>query len=231
MASRSITSSASGHIDCITLSHALPKVFKGEENTEIIQRSCVWLKDLKFERGHRYLVSAESGTGKSSMCAFIYGTRTDYEGVIRFDNQDIRGYAARDWCSLRRRNIAYLPQDMRLFPELTVLENLQIKNRLTRTYTDARLMELLDMLGIADKASELGAHLSVGQMQRVAIIRALCQPMDFLLLDEPVSHLDQRNNRVVADVIDAVARQNGAAVIATSVGNHLSLDFDMKISL
>lgn len=228
---RPISSSALEHIDCITLNRTLPDVFIGEESTEIIQNSDVWLEELKFERGHRYLVSAESGTGKSSMCAFIYGTRIDYRGVIRFDARDIRGYSAYEWCRMRRHNIAYLPQDMRLFPELTVLENLQIKNRLTERYTEAQLVGFLEMLGIADKASILGAHLSVGQMQRVAIIRALCQPMDFLLLDEPVSHLDQRNNRVVADLIDAVTRENGAAVITTSVGNHLSLDFDRTILL
>lgn len=222
---------AEGNIECITLSRTLPRVFRGEENTDIIRGSQVWLEELTFERGHRYLVSAESGTGKSSMCAFIYGSRCDYEGTIAFDGRDVRGLAPEDWCRVRRDNIAYLPQDMRLFPELTVMENLQIKNRLTQTYTETQLMELLDALGIADKASELGGHLSIGQMQRVAIIRSLCQPMDFLLLDEPVSHLDQRNNRVVAQLIDNVARERGAAVIATSVGNHLSLEFDRTILL
>lgn len=219
------------HIERITLSRTLPKVFRGEESTEIISSSHVWLQELIFERGKRYLVSAESGTGKSSMCAFIYGSRDDYDGVIRFDERDVSGFSPVDWCVIRRHNIAYLPQDMRIFPELTVMENLQIKNRLTQCYTDSQLMELLDALGIADKASQLGGHLSIGQMQRVAIIRALCQPMDFLLLDEPVSHLDQRNNRIVAGLIDEVARKNGAAVIATSVGNHLSLDFDQTVLL
>lgn len=219
------------HIERITLTRALPQVFRGEETTEIISNSHVWLETLTFERGKRYLVSAESGTGKSSMCAFIYGSRGDYDGTIQFDGHDVRSLSPEDWCRVRRTNIAYLPQDMRLFPELTVMENLQIKNRLTDTFSQSRLLELLDALGIADKADELGGHLSIGQMQRVAIIRALCQPMDFLLLDEPVSHLDERNNRVVAALIDEVAASNGAAVIATSVGNHLLLDFDTTLLL
>lgn len=225
------SSQSFNHIERITLSRTLPQVFRGEEDTDIIHGSHVWLENLTFERGGRYLVSAESGTGKSSMCAYIYGSRCDYGGVITFDGRDVRGFTPEDWCRVRRSNIAYLPQDMRLFPELTVMENLQIKNRLTRTYTESQLMGFLDTLGIADKASEPGGHLSIGQMQRVAIIRALCQPMDFLLLDEPVSHLDKRNNKVVADLIDEVARENGAAVIATSVGNHLSIEFDRTILL
>lgn len=219
------------HIERITLTRALPQVFRGEETTDIISNSHVWLETLTFERGKRYLVSAESGTGKSSMCAFIYGSRGDYDGTIQFDGHDVRSLSPEDWCRVRRTNIAYLPQDMRLFPELTVMENLQIKNRLTDTFSQSRLLELLDALGIADKAAELGGHLSIGQMQRVAIIRALCQPMDFLLLDEPVSHLDERNNRVVAALIDEVAASNGSAVIATSVGNHLLLDFDTTLLL
>ncbi len=67
------------------------------------------------------------------------------------------------------------------------------------------------------------ALLSVGQQQRVAIIRALCQPFDFLLIDEPVSHLDARNNTIAATLIQEEAEANGATVIATSVGNKINL--------
>lgn len=68
------------------------------------------------------------------------------------------------------------------------------------------------------------ATLSIGQQQRVAVVRALCQPFDFMLLDEPVSHLDERNNRAVADLVDEEAKACGAAVVATSVGYSLRLD-------
>ena len=89
-------------------------------------------------------------------------------------------------------------------------------------------MEMLETLEIARKADVPAGHLSVGQQQRVAIIRALCQPFDFLLIDEPVSHLDARNNRAVAAMIDAEARARGAGVIATSVGNKIVLpDFNI----
>ena len=81
--------------------------------------SDVWHQDITLERGKRYLISAESGTGKSSMCSYIYGYRQDYSGIIAFDGQDIRSLTVAQWCDVRQRHIAYLPQDMRLFAELT----------------------------------------------------------------------------------------------------------------
>lgn len=117
------------------------------------------------------------------------------------------------------------------FPELTVLQNIQLKNQLTRHKTEQELLDLLERLGIADKAHQRLGRLSIGQQQRVAIIRTICQPFDFILLDEPVSHLDRRNNQIVAAIIDEEAKAQGAGVIATSVGNPLLLDSAQFIAL
>ena len=92
-------------------------------------------------------------------------------------------------------------------------------------------MEMLTRLEIDGKADERVARLSIGQQQRVAIIRTLCQPFDFLLLDEPVSHLDQRNNTIAASLIMEETAKQGAAIIATSVGNDLKIDSTRRIRL
>ena len=194
-------------------------------------RSEVWLQDILLERGKRYLVSAESGTGKSSMCSYIYGYRQDYSGVIAFDGQDIRSLTVAQWCDVRQRRIAYLPQDMRLFGELTAMENVELKNRLTGFKSEQEIKRMFEILGIPDKQDSLAAKLSIGQQQRVAIIRTLCQPCDFILLDEPVSHLDDENNRTVARLITDEAKRQGAGIIATSVGNHLQMDVDKVFNL
>ena len=194
-------------------------------------QSEVWLQNITLERGKRYLISAESGTGKSSMCSYIYGYRQDYSGVIAFDGKDIHSLSVDQWCDIRQRHIAYLPQDMRLFGELTALENVELKNRLTGFKSNEEIRRLFEIMGIADKQDSLASKLSIGQQQRVAIIRTLCQPCDFILLDEPVSHLDEDNNRIVAELIAQEAAHQGAGVIATSVGNHLKMEVDQIFRL
>ena len=193
--------------------------------------SDIWHQEVTLERGKRYLISAESGTGKSSMCSYIYGYRQDYSGVIAFDGQDIRSLTIDQWCDVRQRHIAYLPQDMRLFAELTAMENVELKNSLTGFKSREDIVRLFEVMGIPDKMDSLAAKLSIGQQQRVAIIRTLCQPCDFIMLDEPVSHLDDENNRIVADLITQEAARQGAGIIATSVGNHLKMDVDTTFNL
>lgn len=211
-------------IDTISLAQALPNVFVGAEHDEPVCRSEVWMQSLRLQRPNKYLIMAESGTGKSSLCSFIYGSRHDYRGTICFNNTDIRSYSVRDWCDIRRNHISLLPQEMRLFPELTAMENILIKNRLTDYCSEQQIMALLQQVEIDHKAYQRAGLLSIGQQQRVAIVRALCQPFDFLILDEPVSHLDARNNTIVAKMVTQAADERDAAIIATSVGNHLSLD-------
>ncbi|MBQ5466604.1 MAG: ATP-binding cassette domain-containing protein [Muribaculaceae bacterium] len=214
-------------MNTIELRNTLPAVFAGREKNE----SEVWLQNLTFEKGKHYLISAESGTGKSSMCSYIYGYRVDYSGQFLFDGQDIRSLTVPQWCEVRKRQIAYLPQDMRLFPELTALENIQLKNQLTGFKTEAQILPLFEALGIADKVNSPVAKLSIGQQQRVAIIRTLCQPCDFILLDEPVSHLDETNNRIVAQLVQEEAQRQGAGIISTSVGNNVKINVDKEFKL
>ena len=202
-------------------------MFAGHNNVS----SDVWHQHIKLERGKRYLISAESGTGKSSMCSYIYGYRQDYSGVIAFDGVDIRSLSVAQWCEIRKRHIAYLPQDMRLFGELTAMENVELKNNLTSHKSRQEIIRLFETLGIADKQDSMVSKLSIGQQQRVAIIRTLCQPCDFILLDEPVSHLDDENNRIVANLITQEAAHQGAGIIATSVGNHLKMEGASIINL
>jgi len=211
----------------IALNNTLPRVFAGHDGIH----SDVWLQNITLERGKRYLVSAESGTGKSSMCSYIYGYRQDYTGTITFDGQDILQLSIAQWCDVRQRHIAYLAQDMRLFGELTAMENVELKNRLTDFKSRDEILRLFEAMGIPDKVDSLASKLSIGQQQRVAIIRTLCQPCDFILLDEPVSHLDDENNRIVADLVTQEAARQGAGIIATSVGNHLKMEVDKTFKL
>lgn len=214
-------------ITTITLEGMLPRVFAAES----IPSSDVWKSSLSLRRGEHYLIEATSGAGKSSLCAYIFGARTDFEGRLLFDGKDTRQLRIRDWQEIRRRHIAYLPQELSLFAELTALENVRLKNDLTGHLSDKRIDELFEMLGIASRRDRPAGKLSIGQQQRVAIIRAIAQPFDFILLDEPVSHLDEENNRIAAEIILAEATRQGAAIISTSVGNPLLLPYTHNYEL
>ena len=218
-------------IENIQLRRVLPDVFKGMENDMPMNPSDIWLRDVDIHRPDSCLIVADSGTGKSSLCSFIYGCRGDYSGTISFDGTDISTFSTAQWCRLRTHALAYLPQELNLFPELTVMENIEIKNRLTDCKSTAWIKSTLQRLDIDAKADVPVRFLSVGQQQRVAIVRALCQPFDFLLIDEPVSHLDQRNNSIVASLIKEEAETNGASIIATSVGNKIDINFHSTLRL
>ena len=207
------------HIERITLCDMLPKVFAGEN----IPHSEIWLTRLTFERGHHYLIEAPSGGGKSSLMAYIYGARRDYEGTLLFNDRPAADLSISSWQRIRRQNIAFLPQELDLFPELSCIENIRLKNNLTGHQPEERIDEWLERLGIAFRRDYPAAKMSIGHQKRLAIIRALCMPFDFILLDEPVSHLDSANNLIAAEIISEEALRQGAAVISTSVGNPLLL--------
>lgn len=215
------------HINEITLSEMLPRVFIGES----IPNSAVWLTNISFRRGKNYLIEAPSGGGKSSLMSYLYGNRRDFKGKLLFNGIDTATLSLPDWQEIRRRHIAYLPQDLSLFPELTALDNVRLKNALTGQVDERRIEEWMRRLGIEGRADYPARKMSIGQQQRLAIIRALCMPFDFLLLDEPVSHLDSANNLIAAEIIAEEAARRGASVISTSVGNPILLHSAINIRL
>lgn len=210
----------------ITLSNSRPRVF-----FDLELHSEVWDKELTFERGKFYLIEAESGTGKSSLFSFIYGYRNDFLGKFSFDNRDVNDIPLIEWDEIRKTKISLLFQELRLFPELTAFENIELKNQLTHHKTHDEIIDLLKLLGIGDKKDIPCATLSWGQQQRVAVIRALCQPYDFLLFDEPISHLDDKNAAIIADLVEKEAKAKNAAVIVSSIGKQLPLPYHQRFAL
>ncbi len=212
----------------ITFKHVLPQVFSSCAESLV---SDIWQCDVSFERGRHYLVEADSGKGKSTFCSYIQGYRHDYSGRIFFDDTDARQYDIDKWCALRQQHVSVLFQELRLFPELTALENVEIKNSLTHHKSRKQIEEWFELLGIADKLSSKVGRMSFGQQQRVALMRALVQPFDFLLADEPISHLDERNADIMAALVRQEADAQGASVITTSIGKRLPLDYDITLRL
>ena len=213
-------------MDKIELQNTLPCVFEGRE-----VQSDIWLQDVTFQKGETILVEASSGTGKSSLCSYIIGYRKDYLGNILFDGRDIRQYGVSDWTAIRKHTLSLLFQELRLFPELTAMENIDIKNGLTNHKTRKEILAWFERLGIADKLDAKIGRMSFGQQQRVAMIRALVQPFDFLMVDEPISHLDDENSAIMAEIMMEEVQRQGAGVIVTSIGKHMDLPYTKTFRL
>lgn len=214
-------------MEYIELQNTLPEAFK----QQIIIQSDIWHQVFRFQKNKIYLIKAVSGAGKSSLCSYLYGERKDYQGIITFDNSNISSLNAKDWTTIRRNNISQIFQDLRLFPELTALENIQIKNNLTRRRKRKEIVNWFERLGLAEHIKRPVGKLSFGQQQRVAFIRSLCQPFDFILLDEPVSHLDKNNANEMSNILLEEFEKNSFGVIVTSIGRDLELPYDYIMNL
>ena len=214
-------------METIRLNNLVPHVFAQSGDLG----SAVWQRDVTFHKGHLYLVEAESGKGKSTFCSYLLGYRHDYSGELYFDDRLASRLRVADWVAIRQTHVSHLFQELRLFPELTAMENVEIKNKLTGFKSPKEIENWFERLGIADKRDSKIGLMSFGQQQRVALIRALVQPFDFILADEPISHLDDNNSKVMGELLVEEARKQGAGVIITSIGKHMALDYDKTLSL
>ena len=207
----------------------MPQVFVGRTDIQ----SDIWLNNITFRKGEKYLIEAASGTGKSSLCSYLLGYRNDYRGSIKFDQAEISNFSIGLWTDIRQHSLSMLFQELRLFPELTALENIELKNEIN--HQPFRSKEEIDgwfeAFGISDKRNQKIGRMSFGQQQRVAFIRALCQPTDFILMDEPVSHLDTKNGTIMRDILNKEAQKNGMGIIVTSIGHHIDMNYDKVIKL
>lgn len=195
----------------LRIQQVLPAYFEQSRT----QTSEVWGKDLVFEKGELIKIVAPSGSGKSSLMNFLYGMRNDYSGAISYDEKSIRNFSMEDLARYRKDHLSIVFQDLRLFPEQTVAQNLEIKRQLNPFHPAGRIKEMAARLGIEDKLNSTCSTCSYGEQQRIAIIRSLLQPFDFLLLDEPFSHLDDNNaEKAMQLMLEETNQRKGAIVFA-----------------
>lgn len=191
----------------------LQQVYPTFIEEEKISGSGIWKKDIVFNKEENVQIIAPSGSGKTSFIHFLYGLRNDYNGCILFNDQDTKTYRAENFSLYRRRHLSIVFQDLRLFTEQSVLENLEIKRVLEPYHQQDKIEEMAERLGIKNKLSKLAKTCSYGEQQRIAILRSLLQPFDFLLLDEPFSHLDDNNRKKAMELMQEEAAIRNAAII------------------
>jgi len=192
----------------------------------------VWeAESISLEQGLSYVIEAPSGRGKTSLLSVIYGIRTDYRGLVYMDDRDLSSFNSKEWSQIRKGKLSFIFQGLELFEDLTALENIRLKNRITTFHSDGRILEMSTLLGIQPFLHRKAGILSFGQQQRVAIIRALCQPFDFLLADECFSHMDLDNRLSAYQLIREECEARGAGLVLTSLNETGLPNTDVSLKL
>ncbi|WP_437193369.1 ABC transporter ATP-binding protein [Planctomicrobium sp. SH527] len=202
----------------------LTKVY-GRGNTEVIAMQDA---SMQVRRGEVVALLGPSGSGKSTFLTAVGLINPPTSGRVHIGGQLVLdGPEARtNLRSFRRRHIGFVFQKSNLIPFLTAAENVRIAMELngeSRRAATQRTMELLDYLGVADRAQSLPSMLSGGQQQRVAVARALANRPSVILADEPTAALDSHRGRQVMELFAKVAHEQQAAVIVVT-HDHRSLD-------
>ena len=196
-----------------------------------MKRSEIWNKTIDIAPGEHLHIVAPSGSGKTSLMHFLYGLRSDYSGRILFDNQDIKAFDAEQVAANRTRRTSVIFQDLRLFPNHTVWQNIEVKRVLEPYHEAETIKEMAGHLGIAGKLEKPLHTCSYGEQQRIAIIRALQQPFELLLMDEPFSHLDEANRQKAMNLMAGEARKRNATLVLADLKKIDYFDADRIIHL
>jgi len=192
----------------------LPEPIQNNYNPD----SEIWNKNFNLKQGEEYIINAKSGKGKSTFLQIIYGIRKDFKGQVLLDSADVTKLNNNSLANIRQQKLAIMFQDLRLFTDLTAKENILINAYLEETPPLHYMNEWANQLGIAHLLDKKAGLLSYGERQRFAIIRALIQPFDWILLDEPFSHLDLENTKIAYSLIKQRAKKINAGIILTTLG-------------
>ena len=210
----------------------LTKVY-GSGNTEVVAMKDV---SLTVARGEVVALLGPSGAGKSTLLTAIGLINPPTAGRIVIGGQPVMeaDHALVDLRAFRRQHLGFIFQKSNLIPFLSAVENVQVAleiNDVLPRPARSRAMELLDYLGVADRANNLPDALSGGQQQRVAVARALANEPSLILADEPTAALDSQRGRQVMELFRKVAHERGAAVMVVT-HDHRSLDvFDRHFEM
>ncbi len=197
------------------------------------QRSSdVWNKEIVIQQGEWIKIKAPSGTGKTTLIHILYKLRHDYEGTIIWGDKQLKNITENDLAVLRQQQLSIIFQDLRLFPNLTAKENIEL-NRVLQTpyYSSEKIDEMAEQLGISHILNQRAGLCSYGEQQRVAIIRSLMQPFSWLLMDEPFSHLDIDNTLKAAKLIENECIARGAGFILTDLDEDAHFNYTQKLVL
>lgn len=194
--------------------------------------SDIWNSSVSFENGQWVKIKAPSGTGKTTLVHTLYKLRHDYSGTVQYDGAELRSLSANKVSEYRQQKISVVFQDMRLFANLTARENIELKRIMYKPlYDEKKIDEMAERLGVQSVLKQTAYTCSYGEQQRIAIIRSLMQPFNWLIMDEPFSHLDQGNTAKAAALIAEECKQRGAGFILTDLDEDEHFAYTRKLLL
>ncbi len=171
--------------------------------------------DLEVPSGELAVVLGPSGSGKTTLLNIVGGIESATSGSVVVAGEEIGGRAPGRLAEFRRRHVGFVFQFFNLIPTLTAQENVEVILELTGRGSKQRVPDLLEALGIAERADHFPAQLSGGQQQRVALARALATEPDVLLADEPTGSLDTTTGRQILQLLQRMNAEGRTVVVVT----------------
>ena len=171
------------------------------------------LDGVSFEisKGEFAVIVGSSGAGKTTVLNILGGMDTSDSGEVCVDGINITEYASKQLTSYRRYDIGFVFQFYNLVPNLTALENVELATQICKNPSPA--IDMLNSVGLTERAQNFPAQLSGGEQQRVSIARALAKNPKLLLCDEPTGALDSNTGRQVLELLQFTCRKNGITVV------------------
>ncbi len=166
--------------------------------------------DLEIEKGEFCAIVGPSGSGKTTLLNIIGCLDVPSSGTMRYSGKELRAMGEKELSSYRREHVSFIFQSYNLIPVLTVAENVELPLTIGGTESQKanrkKVLEILDAVGIADKADRFPRELSGGQEQRVAIARALVKGPSIVLADEPTANLDSHTAEEIVRLMKRINR-------------------------
>jgi putative ABC transport system ATP-binding protein len=189
--------------------------------------------NLRVHAGEVLLLSGPSGSGKTTLLSIMGAILGATSGSVRIQGQEIAGMREHDLPSIRRDNFGFVFQGFNLFPALTAVENVELALALKRGRGNwlKQAAGLLEAVGLRDKCDAHPANLSGGQKQRVAIARALAADPPIILADEPTAALDSASGKGVMEILFALAKDRGRAVVVVTHDSRIERYADRRVRI
>lgn len=213
----------------ITLNNVVPIPLKDK----LQQRpSDIWNTKQTFNAHEWVKIKAPSGTGKTTLTHILYKLRFDYLGDVLWNDANIQTFKDDSLAEMRQQKMSIIFQDLRLFNNLTARENIELNRVLQQPYYESNSIDAMAAkLGVTHILNQRAGLCSYGEQQRIAIIRALIQPFEFLLMDEPFSHLDKANTIIAASLIEEECTKRNAAFVLTDLDDDDHFNYTRKLNL